>query len=67
MSVESSSESGIRRVTRDDDGELRSCPVCAASWPEWRNRRRDGDNPLVQHLFECHGPADFGLQERGQR
>lgn len=50
----------IGRVTRDDDGHLRSCPVCAAEWPEW-DATEDGPSPLAEHLAEFHFPEDFGL------
>jgi len=52
-----SDEIGI--ATRDDDGHLRSCPACPASWSDWEPQ--DGRNPLVEHLDEFHTPDDFGL------
>ena len=40
------------------------CPACGEQWlREWRDALND---PLARHLVEAHGPADFGLSERGE-
>jgi hypothetical protein len=45
--------------------KLLRCPACGASFDRfYRSARND---PLTEHLAEQHGPADFGLSERGER
>ncbi|RLM53709.1 hypothetical protein DVK02_12750 [Halobellus sp. Atlit-31R] len=45
--------------------KLLRCPVCGRSWTwQWD---AEGENPLATHLERVHGPADFGLCERGER
>ncbi|RLM88168.1 hypothetical protein D3D02_13230 [Halobellus sp. Atlit-38R] len=45
--------------------KLLQCPACGAQfYRHWREAQND---PLATHLETVHGPADFGLSERGER
>jgi len=45
--------------------KLLECPACGALFGrDWNGAKND---PLATHIEAVHGPADFGLSERGER
>jgi uncharacterized C2H2 Zn-finger protein len=44
--------------------QLLRCPACGKPFNQARRNRRD---PVAEHIHLFHGPADFGLSERGER